>query len=109
MSSKKNRRKFSGEEKAAILRRHLVDKRPVSDICEEYGIQPSVFYSWQKQLMDNMAFALEVGKPSKRQNAREEKLKNENEALKVKLVKKDNVIAEISGEYVQLKKELGEP
>jgi hypothetical protein len=26
-----------------------------------------------------------------------------------KLVKKDNVIAEISAEYVQLKKELGEP
>jgi len=31
----------------------------------------------------------------------------ENEALRAKLAKKDNIIAEISKEYVALKKELG--
>ena len=50
MSKKKPRRSYTPEQKAAILRRHLVDKIPVSDLCDEYKLQPSVFYSWQKQL-----------------------------------------------------------
>ena len=41
--SHQTRRKFSAEEKAALLRQHLVDKKPVSDVCDEHGIQPSVF------------------------------------------------------------------
>ena len=41
--SQGTRRKFSAEDKAAILRQHLVDKPsvPVSDVCDEYEIQPS--------------------------------------------------------------------
>ena len=39
----------------------------------------------------------------------EEKLASKIEALEAKLVKKDNVIAEVSEEFVRLKKELGEP
>ena len=35
MSEKRARRKFTAEEKAAMLRRHLVDKVPVSDLCDE--------------------------------------------------------------------------
>ena len=104
-----SRRKFSAEDKAAILRHHLGDKKPVSDVCDEYGIQPSVFYGWQRQLMENMASALDGGSGRRHQNAREEKLARENEALQAKLVKKDNVIAEISEEFVRLKKRLGEP
>jgi len=48
--SKHSRRSFSTEQKVAILRRHLVDKVPVSDLCEEYKLQPSVLYSWQNLL-----------------------------------------------------------
>ena len=44
----KKRQKYSGIEKVQILRRHLVDKTPVSDICDEYRLQPAVFYRWQK-------------------------------------------------------------
>ena len=40
---------------------------------------------------------------------REKELATENERLEAKLAKKDSVIAEISAEFVQLKKELGEP
>jgi len=43
------RKRLSAEEKAVVLRRHLVDKVPVSEVCEQYGIQPTVFYRWQKQ------------------------------------------------------------
>lgn len=109
MSQKKRRRHYSADEKAAILHRHLVDKKPVSDVCDEYGLQPSVFYSWQQQLMQNMASVLGNGRQQRRASGQEAKLAKKVEALEAKLVKKDNVIAEISEEYVQLKKELGEP
>jgi transposase-like protein len=40
------RRKYTTEQKVAILRRHLVDKVPISQLCEEYKLQPSVLYQW---------------------------------------------------------------
>ena len=42
--AKKKRRTFTAEQKAAILRRHHIDKVPVSQVCEEEHLQPSVFY-----------------------------------------------------------------
>jgi transposase len=41
---RKERKHFTPEEKVAILRRHLVDKVPVSELCEELGLRPTVFY-----------------------------------------------------------------
>ena len=47
---RKERKHYTAEEKVAILRRHLLDKVPVSDLCEELGLQPTVFYRWQKRV-----------------------------------------------------------
>lgn len=100
------RRKFSPDEEAAILRRHLADKISISSLAEEYGIQPSVLYQWHRQLLDNASAAL---RPQKGQASRHEKqLVTRINALEARLQKKDSVIAEISSEYVSLKKELGE-
>jgi transposase-like protein len=41
-SSKRSRHRFTTEQKVAILKRHMVDKVPVSDLCDELGLQPSV-------------------------------------------------------------------
>jgi transposase-like protein len=110
MSKPSARRKFSTDQKAAILRRHLVDKVAVSDLCEEYKIQPSLFYLWQRQAMEHLSAAFETsGRARRPEEGREAELERENEALRAKLTKKDRVIAEISAEYVQLKNELGEP
>jgi len=49
MKEKRNRRQFTNEEKAAILKRHLIDKIPVSDPCEKHRIRSSLFYLWQRQ------------------------------------------------------------
>src|SRR5712692_1634755 len=49
----KSRRHFSAPEKVAILRRHLLDKTPVSDLCDEVGIAPNLFYRWQKEFFEN--------------------------------------------------------
>lgn len=99
---KKPRRSFSAEQRAAILRRHHIDKIVVSKVCEEEDIQPSLFYYWQKQLFENAPSALQ---PS--DAPRVKGLEKEVETLKAKIIKKDEVIAEISEEYVALKKSRG--
>jgi len=106
--SKRSRRAFTTEQKVAILRRHMADKIPVSDLCEEYKLQPSVLYQWQRHLFEHMAAAFEPA-PGNRGLTREKELAAKVERLEGRLAKKDGVIAEISAEYVQLKKELGEP
>jgi len=100
---RKPRRSFTAEQRAAILRRHHIDKVPVSKVCEDEELQPSLFYYWQKQLFENATAALQ---PSDAPRVKE--LVKENEALRSKLAKKDEVIAEISEEYVALKKARGE-
>ena len=104
---KRTRRQFSSEEKAAILRRHMVDKVAVSDLCNELGIQPSLLYHWQRQALENLAAALS-GPTADGPSKREKELVAENRRLGERLARKDSVIAEISAEYVQLKKDLGE-
>jgi transposase-like protein len=104
MFMRRQRRRFNGEEKVRILKRHLVDQVPVSDLCDEIGLQPTVFYRWQKQFFENGAAAFErSGKRGK------SKLEEKVSKLEVKLSHKDEVIAEIMEDYVKLKKELGEP
>jgi transposase len=108
--AKRKRRTHSNEQKAEILRRHLVDKISVSDLCDEYKLQPSVFYGWMRQLTENLGVALEVtsGKRKRQSKTREAELARQVEMLQAKLAKKDSVIAEISEEHIALKKELGE-
>ncbi|MFP4029860.1 MAG: transposase, partial [Candidatus Brocadiia bacterium] len=46
------RRRFSGKKKGEILRRHLLEGEPVSDVCEECDLNPSQFYGWQKKFFE---------------------------------------------------------
>ena len=55
----KKRRQFSPEQEMAILRQHLLEHVPVSDLCDEYQLQPTVFYAWQKQLFENRGLVFE--------------------------------------------------
>ena len=102
--SRKQRRQFDGPQKVAIVKRHLVDKVPVSDLCDEYHIQPTQFYQWQKQLFENGAAAFERKKGKPRTDTRDQKIAR----LETKLTEKNEVVAELLQEHVQLKKELGE-
>ncbi len=108
--SKKTRRRFTAEQRATILRRHLADKVPISDLCDEYGIQPSLLYSWQKQLFENMESALQDarqgngGAVNRKVDALEQKLAAKDEVI----ARKEGVIAEVAEAYVTLKKTLGQ-
>ena len=99
----RKRRSFSAEDKVRILRRHLIDKVPVSDLCDEQGLHPTLFYRWQEEFFENGAAAFERVKDGK-----ERRLEKEVKALKVKIAHKDEVIAEIMESHVALKKSLGE-
>ena len=100
---KKERRQFTAQDKVKILRQHLVDKAPVSDLCDEYQIQPAQFYQWQKLFFENGAAAF--SKPGRqKRDVQAERIV----ALEQKLAKKNEVVAELLEEHVQLKKELGE-
>jgi len=103
---KRERRHHTPEQKAALLRRHFVDKVPVSQICTEAQIQPSVFYKWQRDLLEA---APGVFSGARRAPGRQQELESKVAALEAKLQRKDAIIAEVSEEYVKLKKELGEP
>lgn len=105
--SKKTRRHLSPAKKAELLRLHLSEKRPVSDICEEHQLQPSLFYTWLRQLTANAEVAL-VGGGGRSSRREEDVLRARIEALEAKLAKKDTVIAEVTEELVKTKKELGD-
>ncbi len=103
----KQRKHYAASEKVAILRLHLLEKKPVSDLCDQYAIHPTLFYRWQKEFFENghAAFAPTNKGRKAAEDAKDRKLA----ALEGKLQQKNEVLAELMQEYVQLKKELGEP
>ena len=104
----REKRVFTAEERATILRRHLADKVPVSDLCDEYKIQPSLFYTWQRQLMDNMSAALEDRRTRRAESNETAAQQRTIDKLQAQLQKKDSIIAFVSEEHLALKKKLGE-
>lgn len=103
---KKQRRHFSGAEKVAIIKRHLVEKIPVSQLCDEANIAPTLFYRWLKDFFDNGHRAFDNGRSAKAaEGVKDRKI----EQLESKIQRKNEVLAELMEEHTQLKKELGEP
>lgn len=100
---RKPRRQFTAKEKVAILRAHLLEKSPISDLCEKHGIQPTVFYRWQAQFFENGEAAFE-----KDGTLQENRLRQRVGALEEKLQKKNEVLSELLEEHVLLKKKIGE-
>ncbi len=100
---KRSRKHYSGEEKVAILRRHLLEGAAVSTLCDELGLQPTVFYRRQKELFENGAAAFQI-KGGTDHQAEQERI----EYLEKKMQRKDEVLAELMGEHIALKKEFGE-
>ena len=56
---KRTRNRFTSQEKVAILRLHLLENTPVSDLCDKHGIRPTMFYRWQKEFFENGSAAFE--------------------------------------------------
>jgi len=99
----KERRKFAASDKVKIIREHLLEGKPLSEVCEKYGIAPTQFYQWQKTFFENGQAAFDAKKPSS-----EYELEDKIKRLNKKLAHKDEIIAEIMASHVELKKSLGQ-
>jgi transposase len=101
----KQRRHFADHEKVAILKRHLIDKVPVSDLCDELDIYPNQFYDWLKKFFENGHLAFANGRKAKAvEDAQQAKIQK----LEAKLARKNEVMAELMEAYTEQKKSLGE-
>jgi len=99
---KRERRHWSADDKIKLLRRHLIENVPISKICEDASLAPSLFHRWQEQLFQNAALALEGRRPERSQD------QQRIEKLESKIRQKDEVLAELMAEHISLKKEFGE-
>jgi len=99
------RRHLSPQEKIAALKRHLLEGVAVSNICDELGIAPTLFYRWQKELFENGHTVFDNGRKAKAvEDAKDQKIQQ----LQAKLARKNEVMAELMEAHTQLKKDLGE-
>ena len=86
-------------------KKHLIDKVPVSDLCDEHDLYPTQFYDWLKEFFENGHLAFNTDRKTKAaEDAKDQKI----EQLEAKLQRKDSVLAELMEEHILLKKELGE-
>lgn len=103
------RKPYTSEEKLNIVKEHLIGKKPVSELCEAYGIVPSMFYKWQQALFENGAQCLEkkTGLKTQRESRQVKHLKQELEKTQARLANKHEVLSELMSEHIALKKSLG--
>ena len=99
----RKRKNYTPEEKVSILKKHLLEKVAVSDVCDEHGLHPTVFHRWLKEFFENGAMAFQ-----KRSDSQTRKLEKKLSRLEGKLAKKNEVLSELMEEHVNLKKTLGE-
>lgn len=101
--SKKKRKNYSSQEKVIILKQHLLEQVPVSDLCDKYGLHPTVFYRWQKEFFEKSASVFD-----QQRDSISARLERKVAELEAKLSRKNEVLSELMEEHVALKKSLGE-
>ena len=97
------RRQFSSQDKVRIIKQHLVEKTPVSDLCDKHGILPTQLYQWQKDFFERAVDVFDR-KPDKAVT----RLERRNTELEEKLTRKNEVLSELMEAHVTLKKTLGD-
>ena len=105
MSDKQTRRHFTPQEKVAIVKRHLLEGIAISTVCDEFQINPTLFYLWQRQLFENAHLAFENGRKVR---AVEDANVLRIQQLEAKLVRKNEVMAELMEAHTVQKKNLGD-
>lgn len=101
-SMKQKLRRYSPEEKVAILRRHLLEQVPVSELCRQHDLHPNVFYRWQKEFFEGGGAAF-----AKESSVQIKSLTKWITTLEGQLARKNEVLAEVTEAYVRVKKNSG--
>jgi transposase-like protein len=92
-------RKYSPKEKMEIVVNGLSSNGGIAEVCRRYGISTVQYYQWKDRIVKS---APEIFK------RKDSRLNGREEELKAKLTHKDRVIAIITEENLELKKNLGE-
>lgn len=100
---RKKRKNYTSQEKVIILKEHLLEQVPVSDLCDKYELQPTVFYRWQKEFFEKSANVFD-----QHRDGPSAQLERKVAELEGKLARKNEVLSELMEEHVALKKSLGE-
>jgi transposase len=100
MSEKKKRRRWAARDKLRVVLAGLDGSVEISALCRREGINPTQYYGWKKQLLGSAAKVFADGRESK-PSAKEQRLESELRRAK-------DVIAEITGENLDLKKGLSD-
>jgi len=99
----KKRKNYTSQEKVIILKQHLLEQVSVSDLCDKYGLHPTVFYRWQKYFFEKSVNVFDQPRDSS-----SVRLERKVAELEGKLARKNEVLSELMEEHVALKKSLGE-
>jgi len=99
---RKKRYNYNPDEKVLILKRPLIGREAISDLCDEYQLKPQIFYGWQKQFFEKGSLALIRESQTGKQQAEAKRIVE----LEEKLRRKHEVLSELLEEHIQLKKRI---
>lgn len=97
------RKTYSADQKAMILRELLEDKVPISQLVEKYGVHVNDIYNWKKKLFEGASQIFTNGKTPERKNDESQERIN---ALEAKLKKRDEAISFLVQDNIALKKNI---
>ena len=98
----KRKKRYSSEEKTIILREHLENHIPVSELAEKYGVHPNAIYKWKKQMYESAPESLQ--KTKKRADKELLKAQRRIAELEKVLSIRESLIAELVEDNIYLKK-----
>lgn len=102
----RTKRMFDSRKKAKIVRRHLKDGVPVSQLAQELDVQPSQIHQWINVVLIQAedAFEKQGKKPKRSAKSLERFQAKKIQQLEDKLNLKNEVIAELMEENIKAKK-----
>jgi len=98
----KTKRRYTSEEKTMILREHLENKVPISDIAERYDLHPNAIYKWKKQMFETAPDSLSG--TGKRANKELLSARRRIEELEKTLAIRESLIADLVADSISMKK-----
>ncbi len=102
------RKRLSAKEKMIVLRELLENKVQIGELSEKYNIHPNVIYNWKKTLFEKGKTLFEPTYRTGRDKREKINSKTEEKIarLESKLTDRNDLISEILGDNIRLKKSL---
>ena len=99
---RQSRRTWTPQQKVEVLKKHFGKSR-LTDTCDEFRVHPNLLNTWLKAALES---AYETFTGDNRRDRR--KHEREKERYESELARKNRIIAELTGEVLDLKKPIGE-